>query len=55
MEIKIYHNDSDDSICFSVNKFEGGYLKTKFTEVEVINLIGKEDFERLEKVEIGVG
>jgi len=48
-------DESDDSIHFTVNKFEGGYLKTKFTEVEVINLIGKDDFERLEKVEIGVG
>lgn len=51
-DIYLNFDDSDDSVRFSVNKFEGGYIKTKFTEVEVLNLVGEEDFNKLERVEI---
>ena len=51
-DIYLNFDDSDDSVRFSVNKFEGRYIKTKFTEVEILNLAGEEDFNKLERVEI---
>lgn len=41
----------DEKIITSVNKAEAYDFKTKFTETEVINLLGKDDFDKFEKVE----
>lgn len=51
-DIYLNFDESDDSVRFSVNKFEGGYIQTKFTRVEVLNLVGEKDFDKLERVEI---
>lgn len=42
---------SENNVHFNTN-VESGCFKTKFTEKEVLTLLGKQNFDKLEKVEI---
>lgn len=45
--------DTDDNTFIFVDKYECGSFRTEFTVREIINLLGDEDFKKLERVEIG--
>lgn len=44
--------DRDDETLFFDDKDECEHYRTKFTETEIKKLVGKEDFNKLERVEV---